>query len=390
MKYIQYLSLAIAATVLLPSCADEGPEVIASVPECSAEVVSTTPTSATVRITAADPDNIYNIHAVNSLNPDEYSYGEPVDGLPNTYIFKYLQPSTTYNISVEYRMNGGESEYYENDYSMIILAPKGQSSFTTKAEGDYSDITACTTEFIGITNTSASFLVEFVNQNLMVDNKAESIRVKYGTTPDLTGDDTREIVYEDYYDYNNFVTGGAINNLERSIAVSLINLKENTKYYFSVTGNFRYSFSSYYDEELIENVPLRIDNNSFTTTSGEQSLGKFNAYAYNTYSTSTRLEISCPESVNFAPASVGYNIDFVCSTSPDFSNAQTFSSPYENNYINRSCDIVLNGLTPGTTYYYYIIASFATETKSALVIYQNVKMEGADGCGTFTTDSQYY
>ncbi|MCI9055164.1 MAG: hypothetical protein HFJ87_08500 [Muribaculaceae bacterium] len=48
-------------------------------------------------------------------------------------------------------------------------------------------------------------------------------------------------------------------------------------------------------------------------------------------------------------------------------------------------------LTPGTTYYYYIIASFVnTERGYPAVVYQNVKVEGADGCGTFTTQSSYY
>ncbi len=226
----------------------------------------------------------------------------------------------------------------------------------------------------------------------MMTDKSESIRVKYGTTPDLTGDDTREVIFHGYGDYI-FDNDGLIQyQSEQSIVVTLINLKENTKYYFSITGDFRYNFD--YSEQLIENIQLKIDNNSFTTTSGEQSLGYFNATVY-PYPTSAQLNISCPESINFAPAFVGYKIEVVYSTTPDFTKAETFSAVAPD-YINKDCYIDLEGLTPGTTYYYYIIASFAKEIlndsryNSSWIIYQNVKMEGADGCGTFTTDSQYY
>jgi len=392
MKHIKYLFLALVAVVLLPSCADEGPEMVDTL-ECSATTISVTPISATIKITlnASEKYGISNVQAYDESG-QEY-WGDYNDN--NTYTFNNLTPSTTYRLAVSVSVRSDDSDYYGYDYEFSITPKNG--TFTTKAEGDYSEIATCTTEYTGITNTSAAFLVKFHNQNLMVDGStSECIRVKYGTTPDLKGEDTREIVYGNYYyDYENYVNGGAIDNLERSIAISLINLNENTKYYFSITGNFRYTPNGYY-EQAIENVPLTIDNNSFTTTSGEQSLGYFNGYAYSTYDTSTYLSITCPKSVNFAPASVGYNIDVVCSTTPDFANVQTFSFPSENGYLSQSCNLELNGLTPGTTYYYYIIASFATEvateTKNVVVIYQNVKMEGADGCGTFTTEPEtiYY
>ena len=195
-----------------------------------------------------------------------------------------------------------------------------------------------------------------------------------------------------YNNNNYFQEDGLIMNGENHIEICLINLKEDTKYYFSVTGNFRYRPSTdWYDEVTIENVTLVIPDNSFTTTSGEQYIGKFTYASYTAYDTSVSLSVSAPSAYEFAPASLGYDIHVVYSTSPDFSDAVDYSRRWDYDYFNNSLYCEIPNLTPGTTYYYYIIASFVnTEHGYPAVVYQNVKVEGADGYGTFTTQSSYY
>ena len=399
MTYIKYLFLALVAAVMLPSCADEGPEQVGSL-ECSAAIVSVTPTSATIDVTyptasmidgisgvilTSNYEETYSVYTGETIMDDEYY-------ITRRYIITNLTPDTEYQISVDVEVHKYETDWGTYEYSHLTLVPSGDSKFTTKAEGDYSDIARAHTEYLGITNTTASFQVFFDDETMMMLSDYGSVSVKYGTTPDLSGSDTREIIYDGYNNNNYFQEDGLIMNGENHIEICLINLKEDTKYYFSVTGNFRYRPSTdWYDEVTIENVTLVIPDNSFTTTSGEQYIGKFTYASYTAYDTSVSLSVSAPSSYEFAPASLGYDIHVVYSTSPDFSDAVDYSRRWDYDYFNNSLYCEIPNLTPGTTYYYYIIASFVnTEHGYPAVVYQNVKVEGADGYGTFTTQSSYY
>lgn len=400
MKYIKYLFLALVAAVMLPSCADEGPEPLGSF-DCTATFISATPTSITFEISYANSSMIEDINYVLLVNDSEEVYaGLPQESLVGnvTTILRYtatnLQPGTEYTLSVQVIANRRQDEYGNYDYDYMTLQPSGDFKVSTRAEGDYSDIAHAHTEYLGITNTTASFQVLFDNVTMLSNVDPGNFRVKYGTTPDLTGSDTREIFWEGggWTSNNDFQEGGLILNGENHLGICLTNLKEDTKYYFSVTGNFSYRTSTdSYDEVTIENVTLDIPDNSFTTTSDEPYIGEFTYANYTSYETSVSLTVSAPSSYEFAPASLGYDIHVVYSTSPDFSDAVDYSERWDYGYFNNHMYCEVPNLTPGTTYYYYIIASFVnTERGYPDVVYQNVKVEGADGCGTFTTQSSYY
>lgn len=395
MKYIKYLFLALVAAVMLPSCADEGPEQIGTI-ECSAAIVSVTPTSATIDVTYRSSsiiDGISGVILTSNYEETQSAYtGETIvdDEYYTTrrYIIGNLTPDTEYQISVDVEVYKYETEWGGYDSSYLTLVPTGDSKLTTRAEGDYSDIARAHTEYLGITNTTASFRVRFDNETMMMFGDYGSVSVKYGTTPDLSGSDTREIIYDGYNNNDNFQENGLIMNGENNIQICLINLKEDTKYYFSVTGNFRYHQSTdWYEEITIENVTLIIPDNSFTTTSGEQFIGVFTYANYTAKENSVSLTVQAPSSYEFAPASLGYDIHIVCSKSPDFSDAVDYNVRWDYEYFNNRIYCEVPNLTPGTTYYYYIIASFINkELGYPAVVYQNVKVEGIDGCGTFTTD----
>lgn len=386
--YFKYIFLALAAAIMLPSCADEGPEALAEITAKATEI-SITPYSAKFNIDIAlgnIESNEIKVRAVaDNYTSDTWESWMDVDGssIGDTYTFSNLRPNTSYTIVIQVGFSGAPDEYgYSYSENYLTITPDG-GKFTTKNEGDFSDIGNCTMSTELLTEESALLKITLpANIRPTQDN---IFGIRYSTSPDFTdattipygaSTESGEVVGDLYND--NFVISAAIGNLAKA-----------TTYYVQVVGHFIYRVS--YDNEIlmtgIDSLPCYPE--SFTTLAqpNTQRVGIFSAKENRIGAASAQLDIYFDNNLRIAGTIFQRYAVLSYSTTADFATTDTLHISVPS-YDVSSVTVDFRNLNPYTKYYYYISGVFISQdSETGNDIYMTGRAYPSDGSESFTTAS---
>ena len=349
MKHISYIALVILIALVSHSCADEGPEPLFKL-SINLTPVSITPITATFKVDAVLPEGGEINYAIAKTSESNSQYGD-YDG--DYLIFPYLSPNTEYKIEIRILC---DSNYdYDWDERNIYLTSDNWT-FRTKTEGDFSDIGKAIVTVIKSYSTSVAMQVRL--PEFVYSNSTDNLAIKYGKTPDLSGDDTRTVAYyakDGIFPYG-MISGYDSYNNSGSIDVSLFNLEKDTKYYFEVLGDFYYHFSNESTElsyNSIECEPSYITTTSEVFAIPESigistwSTGSSNEMAFSFYDNNFILNTDGNPAILYYSTNSDIDINTADKTYLEYSSTYGY---YKAKFKN---------LTYGETYYYVIQGKFA-------------------------------
>lgn len=386
--YFKYIFLALAAAIMLPSCADEGPEALAEITAKATEI-SITPYSAKFNIDIAlgnIESNEIKVRAVaDNYTSDTWESWMDVDGssIGDTYTFSNLRPNTSYTIVIQVGFSGAPDEYgYSYSENYLTITPDG-GKFTTKGEGDFSDIGNCTMSTELLTEESALLKITLpANIRPTQDN---IFGIRYSTSPDFTdattipygaSTESGEVVGDLYND--NFVISAAIGNLAKA-----------TTYYVQVVGQFIYRVS--YDNEILmtDVDSFSCEPESFTTLSqpSTQRIGVFSAKENRIGASSAQLDIYFDNNLRIAGTKFQRYAVLSYSTTADFATTDTLHISVPSNDVS-SVTVDFRNLNPDTRYYYYISGVFISQdSETGNDIYMTGRAYPSEGFDSFSTVS---
>lgn len=383
--YFKYIFLALAAAIMLPSCADEGPEALAEITAKATEI-SVTPYSAKFNIDIALGNIESNDIQVRAV-ADNYISGESGmdvlgSSIGDTYTFSDLRPNTSYTIVIQVGFSGAPDEYgYSYSENYLTITPDG-GKFTTKNEGDFSDIGNCTMSTELLTEESALLKIT-LPANIIPTQ--DNIGIRYSTSPDFTDATTipfgaptesGEVVCDLYND--NFVISAAIGNLAKA-----------TTYYVQVVGQFIYRVS--YDNEILMTGvdSFSCEPESFTTLSqpSTQRIGVFSAKENRIGASSAQLDIYFDNNLRIAGTKFQRYAVLSYSTTADFATTDTLHISLPS-YDVSSVTVDFRNLNPDTKYYYYISGVFISQdSETGNDIYMTGRAYPSEGFDSFSTVS---
>lgn len=388
--YFKYIFLALAAAIMLPSCADEGPEALAEITAKATEI-SVTPYSATFNINIT-LDNIESNNVIVRVVADNYIYGESgmdVQGssIDNTYTFSDLRPNTSYTIVIQVGLSGDTNEYgYSYSENYLTITPDG-GKFTTKGEGDFSDIGNCTMSTELLTEESA--LLKITLPANIKPNFDKAFGIRYSTSPDFTNATTilSGASTESGEIFGEFYNGSEANNFV--ISATIGNLAKATTYYVQVVGQFIYRVS-YGNEVLMTGVDsFSCEPESFTTLSqpSTQRIGVFSAKENRIGAASAQLDIYFDNNLRIAGTKFQRYAVLSYSTTADFATTDTLHISVPSNDVS-SVTVDFRNLNPDTKYYYYISGVFISQdSETGNDIYMTGRAYPSEGSDSFSTVS---
>ena len=385
--YFKYIFLALAAAIMLPSCADEGPEALAEITAKATEI-SITPYSAKFNIDIAlgnIESNEIKVRAVaDNYTSDTWESWMDVDGssIGDTYTFSNLRPNTSYTIVIQVGFSGAPDEYgYSYSENYLTITPDG-GKFTTKNEGDFSDIGNCTMSVTSVTEEFAALTISFPEN---VQPRGDFFGIRYATSPDFS--DASTLMCGEW-DQNGTVDRYGSNNIFE-LNATIYKLVKNTTYYVEVVGEFVF-VSDYISETTIPNLnSLSCDPGSFTTLAqlSTERVGAFSAKENRIGATSAQFDINFDDNLNLASNRLQEYAVLTYSTTADFASTDTLhiSAP---SFDSTSITVNFRNLNPDSEYYYYISGIFSTQNPTTgNNMYVSGRAYPVEGNESFTTAS---